>query len=77
MDKLILPLMVTIIALSAFASTFILPTPVKIEPTPCNPTGVTLIEYGVGITSCGDTVLIKMPGDLYKEYQLKNKIKQQ
>ena len=38
----------------------------------CHSTGVTVIEYGVGVTNCGDTIAVKMPGELYKEFKEAN-----
>lgn len=44
---------------------------IEIAPKPCHYKGVDLIEYGVGVTNCGDTIPVKMPGDLYREFKEK------
>jgi hypothetical protein len=62
-------IIVAIVAISVFIATLI---PEYSKQTPCHSTGVTLIEYGVGVTNCGDTIPVKMPGDLYKEFKEAN-----
>lgn len=68
-DNTAFVLIILFICVSAIGKYLSLEEDRKSEP--CHYIGVTLIEYGVGVTNCGDTIPVKMPGDLYREFKEK------